>query len=65
MNAQASSSADDFRIVDLFSPDESTATSAARESDVRAVPPRMSGELPESFLFANPLFAPARDHRNP
>jgi hypothetical protein len=63
MNAQASSSADDFRLVDLFSPDESSAAPAARESDARATS-RMSGELPESFLFANPLFAPTRDRRD-
>ncbi len=65
MNAQASSSADDFRLVDLFSPDESTAFPAAGECAARAASAsRMSGDLPESFLFANPLFAPNRDRRD-
>jgi hypothetical protein len=66
MNAQSSSSGDDFRIIDLFSPSEPTSSfpTADRETPRSPSASRMSGDLPESFLFANPLFArDAQAHR--
>lgn len=56
------SNPDDFRIVDLFSPSETSFAPPAPEGAGQKYPspPRMSGELPESFLFANPFFAPNR-----
>lgn len=66
----ANSHPDDFRVVDLFSPGEAAFASSAPEGAGPKLPaPRMSGEMPESFLFANPFFAPegaaqrARDAR--
>ncbi len=59
------SSPDDFRIVDLFSPSETDFAPPAPEGAGQkfAAPQRMSGELPDSFLFANPFFAPHREER--
>jgi hypothetical protein len=58
MNADPAAT-DDFRVVDLFSPSETSSASPAPAAKAPQAP-RMSGELPESFLFANPLFAPVR-----
>ena len=59
------SNPDDFRIVDLFSPSEASFTPPAPQAAGQkfTAPPRMSGELPDSFLFANPFFAPNREER--
>ncbi|MBA4137737.1 MAG: hypothetical protein C0518_10515 [Opitutus sp.] len=58
------SSADEFRLVDLFSPSETDfvppASGNAGVGPSVPQPQRMSGELPDSFLFANPFFAPDR-----
>ena len=56
------SSADDFRPCDLFSPSEPGFVPPPPDSagPKAPQPARMSGELPASFLFANPFFAPER-----
>lgn len=62
---ETTTNADDFRVVDLFSPSEerSTAPASPTPGKLHTAPPRVGGRMPSSFVFANPLFAPAREVR--
>jgi hypothetical protein len=62
------STPDDFQVVDLFSPSETTFAPPAPAGAGQTNPPsapRMSGEMPESFVFTHPFFAPVRTAKSP
>ena len=50
--------ADNFRVIDLFSPDERFDCAAPDPRHVTRTPASKPDELPASFLFTNPLFEP-------
>jgi len=67
MNMPTSSNSEEFRVFDLFSPNDDTSNRSAPES--RRSETTRSGipdthvnpaSARDSFVFANPLFAPAR-----
>ena len=54
----SSSDSDNFRVIDLFSPDEFFDCAAPDAGPVARASAPKPDELPASFLFTNPLFEP-------
>ncbi|MBP6864222.1 MAG: hypothetical protein KBC32_03015 [Candidatus Didemnitutus sp.] len=68
MNLTSSSPAEDYRVFDLFSPNDwfggSTAAPRGTESERAAAPSHVNpGAARDAFVFVNPLFAPARSEQ--
>lgn len=64
-SSNASAPSDDFRIVDLFSPSETTVVPPDARDAAPPASSRAGGRPPESFVFTNPLFGSAPDTKRP